>query len=150
MMTASPLAETRLAGQRKREEWFEQLAHESHLFQWNEAQITAAVMAAVQTAVAAGNIRKTSALSELIRQGQLVAHPDVRADFDRLRKLRDAVWTVNRPLARAVLHGPSQLLIDILQQQKVAHSRHRVAGADAYIRHLVDRLDSRRRRRSGG
>jgi hypothetical protein len=151
IVTTAPLAATRLAGQRMRELWLTDFAAQSLSKLWNLEEIKAAAADGAVAGLRAGNLHSVRSALEVARQGRIAAHPDVRAHFKRLVAMRDRIWLNEPDLVRAILHGPSQLLIDILQAQKEARLRHHVASDAAYIRHLLsrkaDRDAGRRRRR---
>lgn len=136
IVSTVPLAQTRQIGERFRERWFEQLARDSAAFRWNNLKIRAEAERGADDAAASGNIRTVSSRNELARQGRLAAHPDVRSEYARLVKLRNDVFQAHPDLVRAVRHGPSQALVDIMQRQKNPRECHHVADANAYIRYL--------------
>lgn len=143
ILASSPLSATRQKGERLREQWLADLAAKSLLNTWSIEQIEAETARGAAEALGAGNVRTTGSAYEIAREGRLAAHPKVRARFHYLLAMRDRIWAARPELVRAVIHGPSQLLVDMLVAQKKAHLRHHVASDGAYIQHLEDRLLAR-------
>ena len=137
---SQPLLQTRQAGDRWRERWLEKLALESAAQAWSLEAATIAAQDGALDASLAGHLRTRSAVNELIRQGRLAAHPAVRSEFQRLMQLRDEIWKLDPGFLRQTLHGPSQVLQDLMQRQCTASERHHVVTPATYLRYLRNRF----------
>ena len=73
---------------------------------------------------------------DLIFEVMLATRAPVRRHFHRLREVRDECWRREPDFLRAVLAGPSQVLVDLMRRQSHAHEQMHVASADAYLAHL--------------
>jgi YD repeat-containing protein len=123
-----PLEETRQAGERKREEWLRDLARRSAKENWD----TKRAREVVEAEVTASRHLLTGAATA-VTEGCRACHPAVRSDFDRLRRLRNEAWELDRKFLRRAKHGPYQLLVDILRRQQSTNERHHVATVEAYL-----------------
>jgi hypothetical protein len=144
MARGKPLTETRQAGQRLREEWLADLARKSRLNSWTPSQIVIAVQQGALDAALAQTLRTASSVNEAIRQGRIAAHPFVRNEFDRLVKLRDDVWLIDPVICRRYMHGPSQILIDLITRCRNPAERHHVADDASYLSYIHSRLAARK------
>jgi hypothetical protein len=129
----TPLTKTRQADERMREEWMRGLARDSMAGNWNDCEIRMEVEKGVSVAVAVQNIRKPKAASNLAREGRLAAHPDVRGHFEQLVTFRDVLWSLHAAELKPRIHGPSQLLVDLMMCQREPQERHHTATMSAYL-----------------
>jgi hypothetical protein len=129
----TPLTKTRQVDERLREEWMRGLARDGILKNWTDEDIREVVKNSVSVAMGVQNIRKPKAAYELAREGRLAAHPDVRGHFERLVALRDKLWLLHAADLKPRIHGPSQLLVDLMMCQREPHERHHTASMSAYL-----------------
>jgi hypothetical protein len=123
---------TRQAEQRLREHWLRQSARKAISENLSREESAITVYKGVVTAMAARNIRKPKAAYELSREGRLAAHPDVRNHFERLITLRDQLWASHASELKPLLHGPSQVLVDLMMCQRNPQERHHAASVSSY------------------
>ena len=124
-----PLEETRQAGERKREEWLADLARRSAKENWDAKKACSVVEAEV-----AASPHLLSGASAAKSEGLLACDPAVRADFDRLRRIRNEAWDRDRSFLRRVKRGPQQLLVDVLRRASRTNERQHVATTDDYLK----------------
>jgi hypothetical protein len=127
------LTETRQKGERKREEWLAAFAKRSAAEGWT---IDTARAKACSEVVEAKGLKDKGAIANVVRDGMLAAHPDVRDDFSRLVALRDKLWRMEQDYLRRNLHGPSQLLIELMRRQKNPSERVHAKNATAFLKYL--------------
>ena len=150
-VSISPLSETRQKGDRRRERWLAELASCSLLEAWTPERVAVEVRNRVNSGVAVGHLKADRSINTTIHEGCLAGHPDVRSHFHRLIQMRDRIWAAHSDLVRSIVHGPSQLLVDMCVAQKKQHLRHYLSSDAAYVQHLqnrlADRMAGRRRQR---
>jgi hypothetical protein len=127
------LTMTRQPDERLREQWLWVLVRKAILENLSFEEVAIAVYKSVVAAMAAGNIRKKKAAYELSREGRLAAHPDVRDHFERLVALRDQLWASHASELKPRLHGPSQVLVDLMMCQRNPQERHHAASVTSYL-----------------
>jgi hypothetical protein len=136
----NPLLQTRLAGDRKREEWLAEIAEQSSREAWNRDKAENEVRKAAIKAIFADHITTESSFANLVAEGTLATDPAVRDHVPRLIALRDAIWGNDPDFLRDVLHGPSQTLVDLMRRHKRASERHHTASVEAYLTYLRRRF----------
>jgi hypothetical protein len=135
-----PLAQTRLAGDRKREEWLIEVANRSSKEIWSRERAKIEVLKAVAKALIGRNITTEKSHEIVVSEGLLAARPEVRDHVPRLISLRDEAWNKDPNFLRAALHGPSQMLVDLMRRQRRPNERHHAATVDAYLAYLRRRM----------
>ncbi len=130
------LTDTRQKGERKREEWLADIAKRSDAEGWTIATARAKVRSEVVEAEKVGNLKDEGAIANVIRDGVLAAHPNVRGDFSRLVTIRDQLWKKDPDYLRRTLHGPSQILIELMRRQKNPSEQHHARSAADFLRYL--------------
>jgi hypothetical protein len=135
-----PLVQTRLAGERKREEFLIGIAEQSSREAWSREKAESEVRKAATKAAFADHITTERSFANLVAEGILATDPAVRAHVPRLIALRDEIWSKDPGFLRSSLHGPSQTLIDLMRRQKRPSERHHTASADAYLAYLRRRF----------
>jgi hypothetical protein len=135
-----PLAQTRLAGDRKREEWLTEVAGQSSKEGWSREQAKIEVLKAAAKALIARHITTEKSHEIVVSEGLLAARPEVRDHVPRLISLRDEAWNKDPNFLRAALHGPSQMLVDLMRRQRRPNERHHAATVDAYLAYLRRRM----------
>ena len=135
-----PLVQTRLAGERKREEFLIGIAERSSREAWSRERAENEIRKAATTAIFADHIKTERSFANLVAEGMLAADPAVRDYVPRLIVLRDEIWSKDPEFLRSALHGPSQTLIDLMRRQKRPSERHHTASAAAYLTYLRRRF----------
>ena len=130
------LTDTRLEGDRKREEWLTDLAKRSATERWTKETAQTMARLDVDKAAEIGHLKSKNAMTTATSEGTLVAHPDVRDHFNRLVKIRDALFQNNPDYIRRTLHGPHQLLIELMRRQKKPSERHHTKSAEDFLEYL--------------
>ena len=83
-----------------------------------------------------GHLESGKAIANVIGDGALAAHPDVRDHFSRLVTIRDELWKAEPDYLRCTLHGPSQLLIELMRRQKNPSEQHHAKNAISFLKYL--------------
>jgi hypothetical protein len=135
-----PLVQTRLAGERKREEFLIGIAEQSSREAWSRERAESEVRKAAIKAAFADHITTERSFANLVAEGILATDPAVRDHVPRLITLRDEIWSKDPGFLRSSLHGPSQTLIDLMRRQKRPNERHYTASATAYLVYLRRRF----------
>ena len=130
------LTETRQQGERKREEWLADFAKRSIAENWTTSTARRKAELDVLDAELVGHLKTEKAVANAINEGMLAAHPDVRNHFARLLAVRDELWKIEPDYLREKLHGPSQILVELLRRQKKRIERHHTESAAAFLRYL--------------
>jgi hypothetical protein len=130
------LTDTRQKGERKREEWLADFAKRSVAEDWTIDAARAKASSEVVEAEMVGNLKNEAAKANVIRDGVLAAHPDVRNHFNRLVKIRDELWNSEPDYLRSTLHGPSQILVELMRRQKKPSERHHTKSAADFLEYL--------------
>jgi hypothetical protein len=123
-----------------REQALRAFAAESAEKMWSKLKCRVEASALAIDVALAGNLTSRKAINTMSGELQLAGHADVRNEFERLAALRDEIWSIEVNLLREALHGPSQVLIDMMRRQKRPAERHHVASAQTYIRYLRKRF----------
>ena len=134
------LVQTHQRGDRKREEWLEDLACRSAREGWSLEKAEIEARKAAEKAVFAGNLNTQKSFDNVVDNGRLAAHPDVRDHVPRLIALRDEAWAREPAFLRNVLHGPSQILVDLMRRQRDAGERQHARSVTAYLAYLRQRF----------
>ena len=135
-----PLVQTRVAGERKREEFLMGIAGQGSREAWSRERAENEIRKAATTAIFADHIKTERSFANLVAEGMLAADPAVRDHVPRLIALRDEIWSKDPEFLRSALHGPSQILIDLMRRQKRPSERHHTASAAAYLAYLRRRF----------
>lgn len=133
-ISKTPLEDTGQVGEGKRDEWLRDLAQRSTKENLNVEKARAVVEAEVATSRHLGAGAATTK-----SEGLLACDPAVRSDFDRLKRLRDEAWELDRRFLRRAKHGPYQVLLDVLRRAAKASERHHVKNADSYLEFMRSR-----------
>jgi hypothetical protein len=83
-----------------------------------------------------GNLKSEKAIADVVHDGVLAAHPAVRDHFSRLMMIRDELWQMEPDYLRRTLHGPSQILIELMRRQKKPSERYYANSAADFFRYL--------------
>ena len=137
---SSPLVQTHQRGDRRREEWLEDLAHQSAREGWSLEKAEIEVRKAAEKAVFAGNLNTQKSFDNVVAEGRLAAHPDIRDHVPCLIALRDEAWARESAFLRNILHGPSQILVDLMRRQRDAGERQHTKSVAAYLAYLRQRF----------
>jgi hypothetical protein len=135
-----PLVQTHLLGDRRREQWLTFFAERSAMERWSLEKSELEVRKAAELAIFADRILTEKSFKNVVAEGRLATHPDVRAHVPRLISLRDEAWLQKSSLLRASLHGPSQVLIDMMRRQRNPAERRYVTALDVYFDYLERRF----------
>jgi hypothetical protein len=135
-----PLAQTRLAGDNKREEWLAGIAELSSEEGWHREKAEIKVHKSVEKAVFARRITTEKSFANVVTEGLLATDPDVRDHVSRLIALRDQAWPKVPAIVRDRLHGPSQMLMDLMRRQRTESERHHTASVEKYLTYLRRRF----------
>lgn len=129
-VSQKPLENTHQVGDRKREQWLQDLAYRSFSGRWSPTQIKLCVSEEVDSSP---HLSTNNSRSGARSEGLLAASAIVRGEFDRLRSIRDEAWDSEKDFLRRVKHGPHQLLVDILRRQANGTERANVQSAVTYL-----------------
>jgi hypothetical protein len=129
------LTDTRLVGERKREEWLQEIARQSEAGKWKTALARQKASAGVTDAQRFGRIGPKTA-KNMIAEGVLASDPYVRAHVDRLMAIRDELWATQPEYLRRTLHGPSQTLLELMRRQKRPDEQHYANDASSFLTYL--------------
>jgi hypothetical protein len=130
------LTDTRQKDERKREEWLDALATQSAAERWTKKTALAKAKLGVNEAAKTGHLKSENAMTTAVSEGTLAAHPDVRDHLNRLVKIRDELWKNHPDYIRCTLHGPHQLLIELMRRQKKPSERHHAQSAANFLKYL--------------
>jgi hypothetical protein len=131
-ISKTPLEETRQVGERKREQWLEDIARRSHAGRWTADQARNIVSEEVRNS----NLSTAKSRENGISEAMLAADPHVRGQFAQLVRVRDESWQREPEFLRSVRHGPSQVLVDLMRRQSRSAERQHAQSADAYLKYL--------------
>ncbi|MGH7039868.1 MAG: hypothetical protein ACREE1_17225 [Stellaceae bacterium] len=123
-------------GERMREEWLVDIAKRSAAEHWAKNTAQRMARSEVNEAAEVGHLKSKNAMTTAACEGALAAHPDVRDDFGRLMTIRDELWKSEQDYIRRTLHGPSQLLIELMRRQKNPRERHYTNSAADFLKYL--------------
>jgi hypothetical protein len=90
----------------------------------------------VDKAAEIGHLKSKKTMVTARSEGTLAAHPDVRDHVSRLVKIRDDLLKNNPDYIRRTLHGPHQLLIELMRRQKNPSEQHHAKSAADFLRYL--------------
>jgi hypothetical protein len=127
-----PLKKPVVFGDNEREFWMEEIALRAEAEDWMHVQRKNVITMAAHEAVFAATIPP----DDLIYEAMLATRAPVRRHFHRLREVRNESWGREPFYLRAVLGGPSQVLVDLMRRQSHPHEQVHVASADAYLAYL--------------
>jgi hypothetical protein len=130
------LTDTRQEGDRKREEWLADLAKQSATERWTKETARTMARRDVGEAAKIGHLKSKNTMITAVSEGTLAAHPDVRDHFSRLVKIRDELLEKNSDYIRRTLHGPHQLLIELMRRQKKPSEQHHAKSAADFLEYL--------------
>ena len=119
-VSPNPLVQTHQRGDRKREEWREDLACRSAREGWSLEKAEIEARKAAEKAVFAGNLNTQKSFDNVVDNGRLAAHPNVRDHVPR--------------------QGPSQILVDLMRRQRDAGERQHARSVTAYLAYLRQRF----------
>jgi hypothetical protein len=119
-------------GDNEREFWMDEIALRAEAEDWTHVQRKNAITKAAYEASFAATIRP----DDLIFEAMLATRTPVRRHFHRLREVRNESWGREPLFLRAVLGGPSQVLVDLMRRQSHAHEQMHAASAGAYLAYL--------------
>lgn len=142
---ADLLLETRQRDDRKREQGFEALAKRAAEEEWSEDRAEIEVLKTIKAAHFGGCRYTEKTFDTLVAEGKLATHPAVRGQVAQLKKLRDEAWATYPVFLRGALHGPSQVLIDMMRRQRDRDERHHVRNLMTYMAYLHQRFSTQGR-----
>jgi hypothetical protein len=131
-VSKTPLDETRQVGERKREQWLQDIASRSVERKWTRDQARKVILEKVTHSNLFTPRSRECGISEVMS----AANSEVRGHFSRLVNVRNESWRREADFLRRVRHGPSQVLVDLLRRQSRSTERPFAASADAYLGYL--------------
>jgi hypothetical protein len=134
------LLQTRVDGERMREETLQAFAEESHQKAWSEDRCHLEALNVALDAALAGKFASRRSINTLIGELRLAGHVDVRGEYSRLKAIRDQVWAADPAFLRETMHGPYQTLTHVLHRQRNADERQHVINKRAYMTYLQKSL----------
>lgn len=129
------LLNTHVAGVLWREQWYFQLAADATRLNWSMAEVKAAVADDVEAVKAAKELSPVTA-SNLVGEGWLAGHPDVRGELHRLAAIRNELRVTERDLISQTLRRAAHVFTQLMRLQRDPRRRHHAASLSAYSKYL--------------